>query len=208
MSGSAGEFARHFDVSRETLDRLLTYEALLAKWNAAINLVSPATLGETWARHFIDSAQLFSAAERIPDHWADLGTGGGFPGLVIAIMAREKAPKLRMTLVESDKRKAAFLLTVINQLGLNATVCAERIEVLPPLGADIVTARALAPLDRLLAFAQRHLNAEGEAMFLKGSRWQEEVASARQSWSFSCETRPSLTQPEAVIMKIKGLHRV
>lgn len=208
MSGSAEEFARLFDVSRETLDRLLAYEALLAKWNAAINLVSPATLSETWARHFIDSAQLLGAAERPPAHWADLGTGGGFPGLVIAIMAFEKAPQMRMTLVESDKRKAAFLLTVIKQFGLSATVCAERIEVLPPLGADIVTARALAPLDRLLAFAQRHLNAEGEAMFLKGSRWEEEVASARKSWSFSCETRQSLTQPEAVILKIKGLHRV
>ncbi len=207
MSSDAAHFAASQSVSRETLDRLCVYEALLKKWNAAINLVSPQTLTSVWTRHFLDSAQLFSCPATVPRHWADLGSGGGFPGLVVAALAQEKAPEMKLTLVESDKRKAAFLMTALREMGLRATVLASRIESLPPLEADVLSARALAPLDQLLGFAQTHLVATGEALFPKGQNWNEEVAQAREAWSFDCETQPSITQNDAVILKIKGLKR-
>lgn len=205
---SVDAFAGRVDVSRETLDRLSGLEALLQKWNPAINLVSAATLSEVWTRHFLDSAQLFDCAGAQVAHWADLGSGGGFPGLVVGVLAREKCPEMQLTLIESDKRKAAFLLNAARELGLKATVRADRIEKVTPLGADVLSARALAPLTKLLAFAERHLSPEGIALFPKGERWKEEVALAEASWSFTCEPRESLTDPQAVVLKIRGLKRV
>ncbi|SOC06538.1 16S rRNA (guanine(527)-N(7))-methyltransferase RsmG [Rhodobacter maris] len=205
---SAESFAARVNVSRETLDRLSALEALLQKWNPAINLVSAATLTEVWTRHFLDSAQLFDCIAGEVAHWADLGSGGGFPGLVVGVLAREKRPEMHLTLVESDKRKSAFLLNAARELGLKAVVRAERIEKVPPLGADVLSARALAPLPKLLEFAALHLSPGGIALFPKGERWKEEVALAEASWSFTCEPRESLTDPQAVVLKIRGLERV
>ncbi|PTV95278.1 16S rRNA (guanine527-N7)-methyltransferase [Rhodobacter aestuarii] len=207
MSG-AELFQRHFDVSRETLDRLTTLEALLRKWNPAINLVSAQTLDDIWGRHFLDSAQLFHCIEETPASWADLGSGGGFPGLIIGILAKEKWPEMQLTLVESDKRKSAFLINAARELGLGLKVKPERIEKTAPLQADVVSARALAALPKLLEFAERHLGANGTAIFPKGERWKEEVALAEASWSFTSEPRESLTDPQAVVLKIRGLKRV
>lgn len=201
------DFRRRFDVSRETILRLELLEALLLKWNPAINLVSQSTLSEVWTRHFLDSAQLLQIAEPSPQHWADLGSGGGFPGLVIGILTREIFPTMRLTLVESDKRKAAFLVNAVRELDLGAKVASLRIESLDPLQVDHLSARALAPLDVLLGFASRHLLPEGVAIFPKGRSWREEVALARQSWSFDCEQKPSATDPDSVVLKIKGLQR-
>jgi len=202
------EFARQLDVSRETIARLVELEALLRKWNAAINLVSPQTLSQVWTRHFLDSAQLFELADQPPSLWADLGSGGGFPGLVIGVLAKERWPDMKLTLVESDKRKCAFLLAAIRALDLPATVRAERIEATAPLQAQVLSARALAPLAQLCGFAERHLATGGTALFPKGHRWRDEVASAQESWSFTFEAHPSMTEADAVILKIKGLHRV
>ena len=204
MSGQ-DDFRRQFDVSRETIHRLEHLEALLRKWNPAINLVSQSTLSEVWTRHFLDSAQLLQMTGPSPQHWGDLGSGGGFPGLVVGILALEQAPDMRLTLVESDKRKAAFLLNAVRELQISATVAAVRIEALDPLGVEVLSARALAPLDVLLGFAKRHLLPEGVALFPKGKSWREEVALARQSWSFECEQKPSATDPDSVVLKIKGL---
>jgi len=208
MTAGPEAFFERYDVSRETIVRLEKLEAVLRKWNPAINLVSPQTLDQIWTRHFLDSAQLLDIIPQPPQHWADLGSGGGFPGLVVCLLAAEKFPQMKTTLVESDKRKAAFLLTALRELGLKAEVLAARIEALPPLGADVLSARALAPLEQLLSFAERHLGPEGIAVFPKGNRWREEVALAQKTWSFSYEPKPSATDPDSVVLIIKGLQRV
>ncbi|MHC0052037.1 16S rRNA (guanine(527)-N(7))-methyltransferase RsmG [Actibacterium sp. D379-3] len=196
------------NVSRETLERLKTYEALLKKWNPAINLVAKSTLAEAWTRHFIDSAQIFDCAPQDVRHWADLGSGGGFPGMVIAIMAAQRAPDMAVTLVESDQRKATFLRTVAREVGVAVNVIAARIEEVPPLGADVVSARALAPLSVLLGFAERHLTPDGRAIFLKGANHAHEITEALASWRFEVQKIPSRTDPQAVILSIGGLAHV
>lgn len=196
------------DVSRETLDRLRTYEALLKKWNPAINLVSRNSLENAWERHFRDSAQIFNLAPAGAAHWADLGSGGGFPGLVVAALAAEKAPDMKVTLVESDGRKATFLRTAAREMGLTVDVVNERIEVLPPLAADVISARALAPLAQLLAFAERHLTHGGTALFQKGAAYTDEIAEALASWRFEVQKIPSRTESGAVILSIGGIARV
>ena len=137
------------NVSRETKARLEIYAELLRKWNPKINLVSKGTIDDLWSRHIIDSAQIYALACHPIEHWIDLGSGGGFPGLVIAIMAADRGSPGKTTLVESDARKCAFLRTVIRETGANATVMNERIEVLPSLEADILSARALGSLELL-----------------------------------------------------------
>ena len=138
----------------------------------------------------------------------DVGSGGGFPGLVVAILAAEKAPGLRVTLVDSDLRKAAFLTTVVRELGLNTTVCSERIESLAPLGADVLSARALAPLPQLLAYAARHLAEGGLAILPKGATHERELASALEHWRFSVQKHPSRTDPDAVLLVLGDITRV
>lgn len=195
------------NVSRETAARLDTYAALLEKWNPAINLVAKSTLAELWRRHILDSAQLLALAPPGARLWADLGSGGGFPGLVVAILAADTAPDLRLTLVESDRRKAAFLETVLRETGISATVAAERIEDLAPLEADIVSARALAPLPALLGHAHRHLAPGGIALFPKGARHRGEIAESLERWRFSVQKHPSRTDPDAVILSIGDIER-
>jgi len=196
------------DVSRETRARLEIFSGLLAKWNPKINLVSTTTIEDAWSRHFLDSAQVFGLASDNAGTWVDLGTGGGFPGLVIAILAMEARPGLRVVCVESDQRKATFLRTVVRETGAAAEVIAERIEKVPPIGADIVSARALAPLSKLLGYAERHLAPEGEAIFLKGAGSRKEVAEALESWSFRLDTYPSKTDPDATVLRIGDIRRV
>lgn len=195
-------------VSRETMDRLETYAALLEKWNPRINLVSRNTLADLWMRHFVDSAQVYTLAPQGFSHWVDLGSGGGFPGLVCAIIGAEKAPDAKFTLVESDTRKSVFLRTVIRETGLQAQVIADRIEKFAPLNADVLSARALADLNILLGFAQRHLQESGIALFPKGVNWEKEVQAARQSWFFHDQAIKSKTESGAVILRIGGISRV
>ena len=194
-------------VSRETYAALEIYSALLIKWNQKINLVSASTIADLWSRHIVDSAQVFKICPNVQGVWADLGSGGGFPGLVIAILARELRPELKVVLVESDQRKSAFLSTVIRETGVSAIVETQRIETLTPLAADIISARALAELPQLLTFATRHLHPKGIALFQKGASWQKELAHARKSWSFTSDHFTSVTAPEAVILKIGRIKR-
>lgn len=194
------------DVSRETTARLDTYAELLRKWNPAINLVAKSTIPDLWTRHILDSAQVLGFVQDVRT-WADLGSGGGFPGLVIAILAAEKAPKLHVTLVESDQRKAAFLTAVLRETGVDATVLVTRAEDLEPLNADVVSARALAPLTELLEHAQRHLAAGGTALFPKGARAGTELAESLERWRFSVQKHASVTDPDAVILRIGDIAR-
>lgn len=204
MSGAIGLGE---DVSRETAARLDVYEALLRKWQGAINLVSASTLPDLRTRHFADSAQLLQFTPQEARHWVDLGSGGGFPGLVVAALAAQKAPQLRVTLIESDTRKATFLRLAAQDMGLEVTVLAQRAEEAAPQNADIVSARALAPLSALVPLAARHLAPHGIALFPKGARYEEELNAALASTALDVQTHPSQTAPDAVILRIGGLAR-
>jgi len=201
-------FAALFDVSRETIERLDTYEALLKRWNPKINLVSRATLSETWHRHFGDSAQLYQYIGDNSRNWLDFGSGAGFPGLVAATIAQEKAPEMGFTFVESDHRKAAFLLTVSNALGLNTSVITERIEAISLRKADIISARAVAALDQLMHWAAPHAHKSTVLLFPKGNSYESELTAARKHWHIEAEVIPSVTDSSSVILRIEDFERV
>lgn len=191
------------DVSRETLEKLSSYQSLVEKWNAKINLVSPTTIPHFASRHVADSVQIFDHLGDLSGHWADLGSGGGLPGVVVAIMAGDE---LKVTLVESDLRKSAFLRTVIRELSLhNTSVISERIEQIQPLEANYISARALAPLSVLLSMVDRHMLSDGTALLMKGRAWETECADARKHWRFDLCSFQSKTDPEAAILKISGV---
>lgn len=207
MSRCPADVSGALDVSRETLECLEQYVTLLKAWNSKINLVAPSTINAVWTRHILDSAQIYLIGRGLGRNWVDVGSGGGFPGLVVAIMAKANEA-VDVTLVESDQRKAAFLRTVLRECALNARVIAKRIESVPPLNASVISARALAPLDQLLGYCERHLRRDGAAVFLKGAKAAEEVATARNTWSFRCESFASKTDAEASVLKIGDIERV
>jgi len=189
------------------MERLTQFHDLLLKWNKRINLISRMTENDAWSRHIWDSAQINHLSPKA-SRWLDIGSGGGFPGLVVAILAKNDNPDRHITLVESDQRKSVFLRTVIRELSLNATVKVERIERLAPAQADVISARALADLARLLDFADQHLVTGGTALLMKGENWQNEVEIARKTWSFQLVAHKSKTSPHAAILEIKELQRV
>ena len=197
--------SRAFDVPRETCERLEAYIALLTRWNARINLVAPATIEAVWTRHVADSAQLFDLAPASASSWIDLGSGAGFPGLVVAALAADKQPGRHVTLVESDTRKAAFLAAAARQMGLDVTVEPRRIEALVPRPFDIVSARALAPLARLCALAYP-FSAKGTVfLFPKGRGVNSELTAATAHWHIHAEQIASRTSPEANVLRILEL---
>ncbi|MDF3381804.1 MULTISPECIES: 16S rRNA (guanine(527)-N(7))-methyltransferase RsmG [Sulfitobacter] len=194
------------DVSRETFEKLKAFAELVRKWNPKINLVSKSSLDDLWSRHILDSIQIFELAPG-PGNWVDLGSGGGFPGIVISILNQEER-KFDVVMVESDQRKSAFLRTAIRELDLAAKVKTERIEELECLEADVLSARALADLTKLLGFAELHLKLGGIALFPKGQSWKREDLEARQDWTYDLETVTSKTNSDAAILKIKDIARV
>ena len=202
------ESAAKIAVSDRIFGQLDAFVREIVRWNSAINLVATSQIGLIWPRHVVDSAQLIHYAGQAPRIWADIGSGAGFPGMVIAILAEGLMPACRVHLIESDKRKSAFLAHVSRQLAPGCTVHARASAVIPPIGADVVSARALAPLDRLLGIAAPHLAPEGRGLFLKGQRHGEEVAKARLAWNFALEAHPSLTDPRAVVLEIGNLRSV
>ena len=193
------------NVSRETHDALKSYQHLLEKWTARINLISKATRDDVWARHICDSAQVMALASKYAAHWIDIGSGGGLPGLVVAILAKELNPKLCVTLIESDQRKAVFLRTVVRMLQLNATVAVKRIEAVGPLKADVISARALADLSDLLRFTYPFMGQNTQCLFMKGKNWSKEVKEAEKSWQFQAERFISKTNHEAVILSVTNV---
>lgn len=196
------------DVSRETLDRLEIYYELLRKWNPKINLVAPSTLAVARRRHFLDSFQLLSKAPTDWRRWVDLGSGGGFPGLVVAIAVAETHASGKVTLIEADARKATFLRAVARETDIPVSVVCERIEHASPSNADIVSARALAPLPKLLEYVSRHCRADGTALLLKGAKADSEVSEARKYWHFVLRESSSLTDSTATILEIRELRGV
>ena len=195
------------DVSRETLARLHSFAEALERWNRSINLVAPSTISELWERHIRDSVQVFTHAPKTARHWVDLGSGGGLPGLVCAVLAAELMPECRFTLIESDKRKSAFLMTTAQALGIAITVLPKRVEQVPPQNADIVSARALAALPQLLELVSRHLSPQGIALLPKGKSYEQELAAASGEWQFDVKIMPSQTDPLARVLIIKDIFR-
>ena len=196
------------DVSRETSERLEILVALLRKWSPRINLVGRATLDDTWTRHVLDSAQIFELAPKGARDWLDMGSGGGFPGLVIAALAAEKAPEMAVTLVESDVRKCAFLHTAAREMRVKTTVVNSRIEALAPASRDVVSARALAPLTKLLALAEGQAGPGTICLFPKGAGAASELTEAARDWHIRRRTHPSVTDPSAVILELQEFSRV
>ncbi len=194
------------DVSRETMERLELYVALLKKWSPAINLVSKATLADVWDRHFLDSAQLLPLLPDDTRRIIDLGSGAGFPGLVLAILAREWVEPFNVTLVESDRRKATFLREVIRETEALAIVLAERAETLD-MNADVVTARAFTALDPLLGMAYPLIGSDGIALLHKGARYESELTGAMKNWHMDVEQKKSRIDPASVILRIARLER-
>lgn len=207
MMGLAQDTVGGLSVSRETMANLHAFEAEVLRWTTAVNLVSRASVEHLWDRHIADSAQVFRVCPPDARCWLDLGSGGGFPGLVVAILARQLQPDLRVTLVESDQRKAAFLRQTAQKLGLDVEVLARRIESLPPQAADVVSARALAPLVDLLKLSAPHMKPDAIALFPKGARHAEEVAEARRLWTFDLETVSSASQTDSALLIIRKLSR-
>jgi 16S rRNA (guanine527-N7)-methyltransferase len=196
------EFAAETGVSRETLARLAAYADLLTAWNQRLNLVGRGTVADLWRRHFLDSAQLHPLLPAGARTLVDLGSGAGFPGLVLAIMG---GPHVH--LIESDQRKAVFLREAIRVTQAPATVHATRIEAAPPLTADVVTARALAPLDALLDVAQRLLGPHTVCLFLKGRAAGDELTLAAKRWKMSADLLPSRSDPTGVILRLDHIER-
>jgi len=188
------------DVSRETEGRLEAYVEILLKWQKAINLIGPATVDDIWSRHILDSAQLLPHIPAGARTLADLGSGAGFPGLVVAAVR----PDLEVTLIESDARKAAFLGEAGRRMSLEKQpkIVIGRIENVPPVKADVVTARALAPLGQLLFWAERHRKDPAICLFHKGKDWQAELTDAQRGWDISPQHFRSATDRDAVLLRI------
>lgn len=195
-------------VSRETEQLLLHFVELVTKWTKRINLVSAQSLSDIWSRHVLDSAQLYVLSPKSTQHWADLGSGAGFPGIVVSLLALGQNRPLRVTLLESDQRKATFLRAAARELGIAPHIIAARIEHVPSLQADIVSARALAALPLLLGYAHLHLHPSGLALYPKGRSVADEIALARADWHFDLVATPSITDPAAQILQIENIAHV
>lgn len=195
------DFAAHTGVSRETLARLKAYAGMLADWNERHNLVARSTLPNLWQRHFWDSAQLTTHIPETAKTLGDLGSGAGFPGLVLAAMR----PDLAVTLYEATTKKCLFLRTAAEQMALQVTVENARMEDLPPRSFDVVTARACAPLPRLLEYAHRFMTPNSVCLFLKGQNVGSELTEAAKYWSMKVSRAPSQTDPSGAIVAVRDL---
>lgn len=197
-------FLEKMSVSHETEKKLALYADTLKAWNRKINLVSPSTINQLWERHFLDSAQLTEYIPKNIQKQGDLGSGAGFPGLIMALLCPHK-----IELVESDHRKVAFMREVSRLTqSSHVTFQANRIEKATPLKADLITARALASLTKLIDLSIPHLNAGGTCLFLKGEDVQKEIQEARKTFSFSLVTFQSKTSDSGVIVQLNEIRKI
>lgn len=208
LSANAGpdEVAAFFNVSRESLDLLLGYHAIVRRWQARINLFGPKEMDRFWTRHIADGLQLCSLFDRQGLQILDLGSGGGIPGLVLAICAKSHAG--HVGLIESNKKKAAFLREVVRELDLPATVYCQRIERTDVPRADFITARALAPLSQLLAYSEKLVKNGGELLFLKGLDVVDELTETTKYWNIDYESQVSRVDSRGRILHIRGFYCV
>ena len=204
---SRKDFARELDVSRETLVAFDAWHELLKKWNQTINLVSPAAMQGFWRRHALDSWQATRFLPQGATRAIDLGSGAGFPGVALGIAMRERGSG-DVLLVESAGKKATFLRTVARELDLPVRVAAERAEALQEPEFDVVSARAFAPLPRLLSHAERFWGQGTMGVFLKGEGVEAEIAEARRTYAFDVDSHASLTSDRGKVLVVRGLERL
>ena len=195
------------DVSRETFDSLVELDRLLHRWNVRINLVASSTISESWRRHVLDSAQLWPLLDGVADI-ADLGSGGGFPGLVLGALLTER-PGGTIRLIESNRKKAAFLQTVTGELGIPARTIAERIEraVAEIRAPQVITARALAPLSDLFELAEAWFAAGARGLFHKGRDYEREIEESTDKWQFDLIIHPSRIDVRSVVLEVSNVKR-
>lgn len=201
-------FSEKYNVSRETFDKLKTYQALLVEWQAKFNLVSNNTLEESWERHFADSAQLYKFIPQTAQTLLDFGSGAGFPGMVLAIMAECREPRLQVSLVESTAKKTLYLNEVKTQTNTRVAIINDRIENIAPQKADVITSRAMTSLDGLLGYAIRFCKAETICIFPKGKKYAQELQEAHKHWKFRCRIEPSDVSDEGKILIISNLNKI
>lgn len=195
-------------VSRETLERLKAYEVSLHEWQKKFNLVSNASLEDAWNRHFLDSMQLFNFIPKTARTLCDFGSGAGFPGMVLAIMAKEKTPYLKVSLIESIRKKTLYLNEVNKITEANAVIINDRIENIPPQSFDVITSRAMASLKDLLNYTKKFFGKNTVCIFPKGKSYAEEIAEAEKFWKFDCKIVPSEMSREGVILIITNLSAI
>lgn len=205
MAYREDDFAKETNVSRETLAEYQAWHTILLKWNKKINLVSPTALDDFWKRHALDSWQLTPYMADKRHNYIDLGSGAGFPAIALAIAAKTQNPQSHVLMVESAGKKASFLRTVIRDLDLPASVTSQRAEEIIPKAYDVVSARAFAPLDKLLNYAQPFWGEGTIGLFLKGGNVQDELTEADKSWTYSAELIPSLSDSTGCIIRVTGL---
>jgi 16S rRNA (guanine527-N7)-methyltransferase len=193
-------FREQIGVSRETLERLETYEQMLRRWQPVINLVSRQSLTDVWRRHFLDSAQLFDLIPRNARSLLDIGSGAGFPGLVLAILGVKD-----VHLVESDQRKAAFLREVSRETFTDVTIINARIESISPQAFDVVTSRACAALEVLLNYSKPHLGSKTVCLFPKGQSVEEELTTAKKRWNMRYTLVQSASNSAGRIVRLEGI---
>jgi 16S rRNA (guanine527-N7)-methyltransferase len=194
-----------FNVSRETMERLEAYRLLLIKWSNQINMVGPSTMAHFWERHILDCAQLLPFAGETVSTYADFGSGAGLPGLVIASLLREDRPDHHGYLVESSAKRCGFLREGARILGVGVTLIQQKIELVPPTAVDLVTARAFAPLEKLLTYAYPWSQKGARLIFFKGEDVQGEVAQASTNWSFQSRVKTSVTDSRGCLIEISQL---
>ena len=200
------KFMDTYNVSRETFELLKAYEASLVEWQKKFNLVSNSSLDDSWNRHFEDSAQLFQYLPEKAETLLDFGSGAGFPGMVLAIMAKSETPYLKFKLVESIKKKTLYLNAVKELTGANVEIINERIENIRPQIADAITSRAMCALPDLLKYARPFCGKKTKLIFLKGRSYEQELNTARNEWEFELEILPNQESDDGVILVITGLH--
>ena len=191
-------------VSRETFQKISAYLELLDRWRERINLIGPGEGRHLWRRHVLDSLQLLQYISAEDKSVADLGSGAGFPGLILACALADKAGAA-VTLVEKSPRKSEFLRAVGKEIGLPVAVLTIRLEDAPGVLFDVVTARALAPLPKLLGFADAWLKPSGKALLMKGRDTEAELAEAREAWTFDLSTLDSQSSPEGRVLRVSSL---
>ena len=200
---------QQYNVSRETLQKLQDFVALLQEWNAKMNLVSKKSLEDVWQRHVLDSIQLVKYLPQNPRCLVDIGSGAGFPGIVLAIVLQEKFPEAKVILVESITKKTVYLKDVCTKLGLtNTTVENSRIENISIKNVDVITARAVAALDMLCLYAFDLATKNIRMLFLKGRSYTDEVTAAEQKWKFNLQVYPNLYSSDGVVLELSNLWKI
>ncbi len=200
-------FIKEFNVSRETIEKFEIYETQLKKWAPKINLISLSTIDDIWARHFNNSAQILKKFDKLPKSIIDFGTGAGFPGLVLAIFIANEIEEYKVTLVDENHKRISFLRETARAMGLRIEILHSKVEALVPQKYEILTARAFAPLDKLLDLSHTYAQEGARLLFPKGKDVKNEIEIAQRKWNFNFEIEVFDKNSGSCILEILELER-